>query len=334
MNAVFIWRVVFLMFSLLGIAVADISGIEVRGLVVDANTGEVLEGANISGGASGTSSDSTGRFVLRMTEGDSLLVSHVGYQSQRLLAQTVELVVRLELDLLETREIVVVGGLRDEVLAEVAASVTVLDSRQIRAGGGNHFQDLLQAVPNLNWAGGTARPRYLQIRGIGERSQYAGEGAPNFSVGFIVDDVDLSGLGTGLLFDIEQLEVFKGPQSSAFGPNAMAGLVHMKSTAPSSVAQRSMELALGGDGLLRLGGTVNVPLNERLALRVGYQWGRSDGFRDNAFLERSDTNARRESMLRLKVRYAAANGLLLLGTAFRADANNGYDVWAPDKDVF
>ena len=75
----------------------------------------------------------------------------------------------------------------------------------------------------MNWAGGTSRPRYFQIRGVGERSHYFGEGPPNFSVGFVLDDIDLSGLGmAGIMHDIKQVEIFKGPQSSVYGPNAVS----------------------------------------------------------------------------------------------------------------
>ncbi|HUG73556.1 MAG TPA: Plug domain-containing protein, partial [Steroidobacteraceae bacterium] len=84
-------------------------------------------------------------------------------------------------------EILVTGTLRAQSLDQVAASVTVLDERTLRDAGQQHFQDVLALVPNLNWAGGTSRPRFFQIRGIGEREQY--EGAPNPSVGFLIDDI-------------------------------------------------------------------------------------------------------------------------------------------------
>ena len=83
--------------------------------------------------------------------------------------------------------------LREQPLQAVPASVTVIDTETLRAAGEQHFEDVLALVPNLNWAGGTSRPRYFQIRGIGEREQY--EGAPNPSVGFLIDDVDFCGIG-------------------------------------------------------------------------------------------------------------------------------------------
>lgn len=306
----------------------------VRGLVVDAASAAPVEGANIAVGQQGAVTDVDGRFKLQVDSADSLRVTHVGYVPAvvAVAADGKLLTVLLHADVLQERGVTVRGGLTERSIDRVAAGVTVMDRRQLNASGAAHVQDLIEAVPNLNWAGGTARPRYFQIRGIGERSQYAGEGAPNFSVGFVVDDVELSGLGAGLLFDMAQMEVFKGPQSTVFGPNALAGAVHLASVDPLPVPGRSVAVTGGSDALLRYAATVNLPLGQRLAVRAGVQAGRADGFRDNRFLGRDDTNRRRETLGRIKARYAGPGGLVLLGTYFRLDADNGYDVWAPDNN--
>ncbi|MEE2628774.1 MAG: TonB-dependent receptor, partial [Candidatus Latescibacterota bacterium] len=122
---------------------------------------------------------------------------------------------------------------------------------------------------------------------------------------------DLSGLGTGALFDLEQVEIFRGPQSSAFGANALAGLINVESAEPSSTSERIVRFGLGGDGLLRTEGIVNAPIDDRFALRAGYQLARSNGFRENAYLDIDDSNRRRESLLRFKLRYATPGGFLL-----------------------
>jgi iron complex outermembrane receptor protein len=91
-------------------------------------------------------------------------------------------------------EIIVTATLRPLPLAELPGSVSVLSDATLRDAGQQHFEDVLALVPNLNWAGDTSRPRYFQIRGIGELLQY--QGAPNPSVGFLIDDIDFSGLCT------------------------------------------------------------------------------------------------------------------------------------------
>ena len=306
----------------------------VAGQVVDAQTGRAVEGANVSGdGGAGTSTNLLGRFVLSVSSGDSITISHVGYETVRLSPAAASSVVRLWPRDLTAPELIVEAGLDREVLSEAAASVTVLDRGRLRRTDGGHFQDLAQTVPNLNWAGGTSRPRYFQIRGMGENSHFVGEKPPNYLVGFILDDVDLSGMGTaGVQFDLDQVEVFKGPQSTIFGPNAMAGLISLQSVDPSPVASRSVTLSRGGDGLLQLAATLNVPLGKRLAVRAGYHEARSNGFRQNAFLDREDSNRRRESFARTKLLYTHDNGLRLLATFFRADLDNGYDAWSHDNN--
>ncbi|MCY3789557.1 MAG: TonB-dependent receptor [Gemmatimonadetes bacterium] len=305
---------------------------QVPGQVLDAATGRPLEGANVRAGDRATTTDAQGRFKVETTLGDSLDISFIGYQSARV-AVVLPLVVALERVILQAPEVVVEGGLVRQRLDRLAASVTVVDGDRSRASGAGHLQDATHAVPNLNWAGGSSRPRYFQIRGIGERSHYAGEGPPSFSVGFVMDDVDLSGMGTaGLLFDVDQVEVFKGPQSTIFGPNALAGLINLRSADPQQGFAGAGSAEVGSDGLGRFSGAVNLPVGSDLALRVGYENGRSNGFRSNAFLDADDTNGRREQLLRAKVGWTPAAGPEVLGTFFWADMDNGYDAWVPDNN--
>jgi len=190
--------------------------------------------------------------------------------------------------------------LRDQALEDVPASVTVLDEATLQRGGQQHFEDVLAQVPNLNWAGGTSRPRYFQIRGIGEREQY--EGAPNSSVGFLIDDVDFSGVGmAATLFDVSQVEVLRGPQGTRLGANALAGIISVRSADPSMTPALSVE-ATGADydtgsiGLVATGPVESLRSSWRLAV----QEYKSDGFRDDAFLGRKDTNDRDELTAHLK----------------------------------
>src|SRR5690349_2077711 len=90
-------------------------------------------------------------------------------------------------------EVVVHASLMGENVAALPTSVTVVDAHTLAAAGVQHFEDVLGLIPNLNWAAGTSRPRYFQLRGIGELDQY--QGAPNSSVGFLIDDIDFSGVG-------------------------------------------------------------------------------------------------------------------------------------------
>ena len=135
-------------------------------------------------------------------------------------------------------EIVVVASqLREAELAAVPASLTVLDADAIAAGSVQHFEELTPLVPNLNWSGEGSRARYFQIRGTGELEQY--EGAPNPSVGFIVDDIDLSDIGgVATSFDVDRIEVLRGPQGTRYGANALAGLIYVQTADPTAAPER------------------------------------------------------------------------------------------------
>ncbi len=310
------------------------ASITVGGSVLDAITDQALVNANVvRSDGSGVATDHFGRFEIGVaTESDSITVSHIGYRSVKIAVSAESMVIRLEPRALAVPAVRVTGGLVEEDLADVPASVTVLQADEIASLEAGHFQDLVPSVPNLNWAGSTSRARYFQVRGIGERSHYAEEGPPNFSVGFVMDDVDLSGIGmAAMLADVDQIEVFKGPQSSSFGPNAMAGLINMQSADPGQ-AQQTVSLAAGNDALLRYSGSMNLPVSDEIAVRFSFHDARANGFRDNVFLGRDDTNRRRENLVRAKVRYQKASGMTWVGTLFRADADNSFDAWAPDNN--
>ena len=109
-------------------------------------------------------------------------------------------------------EITVTADFRARSELDIPSSISVLDKIFIEKSSTQHFQDLIYNIPNLNWSGDGNRPRYFQIRGIGELEQY--QGAPNPSVGFLIDDIDYSGIGSiATLFDIELIEILRGPQS-------------------------------------------------------------------------------------------------------------------------
>ena len=68
-------------------------------------------------------------------------------------------------------EVIVTATLREQRLLEAPTSVTLLDERTLRLVARQHFEDVLSVIPNLHWAGATSRPRFFQIRGVGEREQ-------------------------------------------------------------------------------------------------------------------------------------------------------------------
>jgi len=306
---------------------------QITGIVTDKKSGEPILGVNVVAGEKGTFTNERGEFQLDVPRGIKLEFSHIGYQTQTIKAHTHMSVAMIEAVIM-SKEIIVRAGLSDESLQKVASSVTVITGDHIRETGADHFQSLTEQIPNLNWAGGTSRPRYFQIRGIGERSHYFGEGPPNFSVGFVLDDMDLSGLGmVGLLYDIDQIEIFKGPQSSVYGPNAMAGLISLKSTDPTDHFEMRTSTSFGSDNHYGGSSVMNVQFMKNMKLRLGGVNNYSDGFRENVTQSVTHTNKREESFSRMKLSYDPNNQLSILATLIYTKLENGYDAWAPDNNT-
>ena len=305
---------------------------QISGIVLDTYSAQPIKGVNITSDDLGTSTNADGEFQLDVNERTIIQFSHIGYHTKELAAIN-EMVVILEEKVIDTEEIIVYAGLTDETLQRIASSVTVFTKRDMTENGGEHFQFLTDYIPNFNWTGGTSRPRYFQIRGVGERSHYFGEGPPNFSVGFVLDDIDLSGLGmAGILHDIEQVEVFKGPQSSVYGPNSMAGLIMLRSTVPQDNYESDLTVTYGSDNHYRLGLVSNVKIIRGLSIRVSGVKNYSDGFRENVSKNTTNSNKRDELLLRTKLKYQPNEKLVFVGTIMFADLDNGYDAWAPDNN--
>jgi len=232
-------------------------------------------------------------------------------------------------------EIVVTSRLRESGLDDVGASITVLGRDVIESAAVQHFEELTGLVPNLNWSGEGARARYFQIRGIGELEQY--EGAPNPSVGFVIDDIDFSAIGgIATLFDTAQVEVLRGPQGTRYGANALAGLIYVRTRPPTDEFDAYLETTAGNDDTLAIGGAVGGPVagtGGRLAYRVAVQQYRSDGFRDNPFLGRDDTYGHDEFSGRVKLRWSPNAAWRVDFTGLHVNLDNGYDAWAIDNGL-
>ena len=229
-------------------------------------------------------------------------------------------------------EIIVKADFRGRSTSELPASVTVLDAEQIRGLAVQHFEEIINTVPNLNWSGDGNRARYFQIRGVGELEQY--QGAPNPSVGFLIDDIDFSGIGTvATLFDMQQIEVLRGPQGSRYGANALAGLIYMRSAAPTEAFEGRAELTVGGDDALAGGVAIGGGLNadKSVTYRLSAHRHESNGFRDNSYLNREDTNARDETTVRGRLHWTVGGDWQIDLAAMFADVDNGYDAFSLDN---
>jgi len=227
--------------------------------------------------------------------------------------------------------IVVGADFRDKNLSQTTQSVTVIGAEDIYDKASQSFVETLASTPNVNFSAGASKAKYIQIRGIGERSQF--EAPVNPSVGLIVDGIDFSSstLGVGM-FDVKQIEVLRGPQGTTFGANGMAGVVVVQSNEPTKETEGHLEATIGNYNTKAFGAAVGGTLIEDTLLgRVSVYKNTSDGFMDNSFLNRDDTQNIDELTVKTQLRWFASDNHTIDFNYIHIDVDNGYDAFTLDN---
>ena len=228
-------------------------------------------------------------------------------------------------------EVVVTANLKEKRDIDIASSIFVVSEETIAARGAMHLEDVIHAIPNLNFASGSNRPRFFQIRGVGERSQF---GSPvNASVGFLVDDIDFSGAGTiASMLDVEQIEVLRGPQGTRYGASALGGLIKIKTKDPIPKQELELKITHGQYATQAFDLIINTPVSDQLLLRAAFSDHESDGYMYNQFLDRDDANGRDESTSRIKMRWLPNNRWVVDVSLSNTEVDNGYDAFSLDNN--
>ena len=227
-------------------------------------------------------------------------------------------------------EIVVTADFRARSELDMATSVTVMTEAVIKSRSAQHFEELANAVPNVNYASGSNRARFFQIRGIGERSQFV---APiNPSVGFLVDNVDFSGAATiATMLDVKQVEILRGPQGTRYGANALAGLINVKTHDPEDQFAASLKLGAADYNTQAITAVVTGPVTESVSARLAVGSHRSDGYYENSFLRTKRNNSQDEQSIRGKLSAEMSANWQLNFSLSHVDIDNGYDAFTLDN---
>ncbi|WP_444995917.1 TonB-dependent receptor [Aliikangiella sp. IMCC44359] len=234
-------------------------------------------------------------------------------------------------DLVDDNKLIVTAELKDENIMRVPSSITIIDDEVIQLRNAQHFSDLLNLAPNINFATGASRGRFIQIRGIGERSEFSEP--VNYSVGVVVDGIDFTGVATGAtLLDIQQVEVLRGPQGTLYGANGLAGLINLVSNSPTDSFFANVTTSVEEYGGFGLSGIVSNSLSKQLGYRFAVKKYQSDGYMDNLYLDRDDTNNLDEMSLRGKIVFQPSEQLTLTSNIFLTDVDNGYDAFSLDSN--
>ena len=211
-------------------------------------------------------------------------------------------------------EIIVTAQKREQSLQEVPLAVSAFTGDFLDNGQIFSADDLSQILPTVSILGAaTANNKVLRVRGIGTQSFGA---AVEPSVSMVIDGVVLARQSQGFqdLLDVERIEVLRGPQSTLFGKNASAGVIHFISKNPSEEFEATGEVTVAEQDEYRFRGSVSGPLSDSAGFRLTGYYRDIGGYYENAF-DGSETNAQEHWGLRGKFEFQPTDRLNILLSA-------------------
>jgi iron complex outermembrane recepter protein len=184
-------------------------------------------------------------------------------------------------------EIVVTAQKRIEKVQNVPIAITVIREEQLAQQNIYSITDLSRAAPALEMIQGFGGPGGGgQVRGI---ATLTFQGTAEAAVGIVIDGVAQGRIQTNALYDMERVEVLRGPQGTLFGLTTSAGVINMSTQAPKlETFETKLHADISNDGSAgsefgrtTLNGAVNIPLSTNQALRVAFQGDQVDDVQRN-----------------------------------------------------
>lgn len=198
------------------------------------------------------------------------------------------------------REVIVTAEKVAESAQRVPLSLTVIDQRALQDMGAVHFTDYASTVPALSFESLAPGEQRILLRGVSDGVSTALRGVAQNVTGVYIDDMVVSNNYTSPdlnLFDVNRVEVLKGPQGTLYGDGSVGGLVRVitnranASRFESEVELTGAAIAKGG-GDYAANGMVNLPIvADKAGLRLVGQYSHNDGYIDEVNLgNRSNHN--------------------------------------------
>ncbi|MEH6517848.1 MAG: TonB-dependent receptor [Halioglobus sp.] len=226
-------------------------------------------------------------------------------------------------------EVVVTATKRAESLSDVSLSVAVLDGKKMADAGIENADDIGRYIPNT-LIDSNGRSSSVVIRGLGSGNNRGFES----SVGLFIDGV-YYGRDTYLqnaYFDLERVEVVRGPQGTLFGKNTIAGAINITTANPEDEFGGYVKGIFGDFNKRQYEGAVSVPLSDTVGLRLSVQDSQRDGYVDNTG-GGNDGSARETTLGRAKLRFAPNDRFDGTLTVEWAETNLTQDNWELHSDT-
>lgn len=225
--------------------------------------------------------------------------------------------------------IIVTATRLNSTLEDTAGAISVLSAESFGAGGIENVSDLGAAIPNVS-VGDQFGVNRTFIRGIGLTSIDLGaDGA----VAFLQNGSQISRPAAQLsgFYDLQQVEVLRGPQGTTYGRGATAGVINMVTARPTPNFEGYGRVSYGNYDALTLEGAVGGPITDKLMFRIAGKKEKRDGYGENLFtgnpVDNRDAYALRGSLL---FEPTSDLGILLVGDYFKEDDfNYGFHYFGP-----
>lgn len=199
----------------------------------------------------------------------------------------------------DSEDIVVTARKRTETALSIPLSINVVSEDSLQRLGAQNFTDILRTVPSLTaYQNGPGRTR-LSIRGVANGGGNDNDTQNQETVGIYIDEVPISAGALNpevALFDVERVEVLRGPQGTLYGAGSMAGTLRIVTRRPNlrdveGKAEASLASIRYGGTSYDLKGVLNLPLvTDKVALRVSGYYTHNGGYIDNLLTGEKDVN--------------------------------------------
>lgn len=185
----------------------------------------------------------------------------------------------------QLEEVVVTATHREQNLQDVPVSVTALGANELSEAQIFGATEIAYKVPGMAYAEFAPGQAVISMRGISSADD--GAGMDN-SVVMFLDGVYIGRLANinFEMFDLERIEVLRGPQGTLFGRNAIGGAINVTTSRPTEELSVKAEVAVGNEGHLRYQGLVSGPITENLRGKISYSHREHDGYVDNVILNK------------------------------------------------
>lgn len=220
-------------------------------------------------------------------------------------------------------EVIVTAQKRAESLQDVPLSVSAVSAEKIEQAGIENLEDLTYHIPNIHFTE-TGFSTQVRVRGIGSDNSQGFEQ----SVGMYVDGIyyGRAQLFRAPMMDMERAELLRGPQSTLFGKNSIAGALNLTTARPSDEFQGKVSYGYEFENAQKeLNGMVSGPLTETLRARLAIRDYEEDGYMYNSYKDAHEPNSE-ESTYRLSLEWDAADALDLY---FKAEKNEFSTIGRP-----